>query len=88
MGRTILASLAVLGLGALASSTAMARDYPFCIKGCNYGGGGDAGECSFVSYQQCQATAAGLLAWCDVNPNYHGVAELQPGRRNRSPRRF
>lgn len=88
MGRTILATLAALSLGLLASGAAAARDYPYCIKGCNYGGGGGAGECSFVSYQQCQATAAGLLASCEANPNYHGVAELQPGRRNHSQRRF
>jgi hypothetical protein len=36
---------------ALAPTTAMARDFPFCIKNCDYGGG--HGDCSFASYQQC-----------------------------------
>jgi hypothetical protein len=30
---------------------AAARDYPFCIKGCDFGTG--RGDCSFSSYQQC-----------------------------------
>lgn len=30
---------------------AAARDYPFCIKGCDFGSG--RGDCSFSSYQQC-----------------------------------
>ena len=33
------------------TTTAMARDYPFCIKGCDFTAG--PGDCSFVSYQQC-----------------------------------
>ena len=39
---------AVLIVGAL---PAAARDYPFCIKGCDFGSG--RGDCSFSSYRQC-----------------------------------
>lgn len=64
---------------------ATARDYPFCIKGCDYGAG--RGDCSFSSYQQCQATASGRLAYCDANPYYSAQAEFMPGRGNQSRRR-
>ena len=73
---------------ALASSAlpAAARDYPFCIKGCDFGAG--RGDCSFSSYQQCQATASGRLAYCDANPYFRANAELQPDRSGQSRRRF
>lgn len=73
---------------ALIASTALpatARDYPFCIKGCDFGAG--LGDCSFSSYQQCQASAAGRQAYCDANPYFSARAEWQPGRANHSRRR-
>jgi Protein of unknown function (DUF3551) len=70
-------------LGAL---PAAARDYPFCIKGCDFGAG--RGDCSFSSYQQCQATASGRDAYCDVNPYYSTNAELQSNRGHFSRRRY
>jgi hypothetical protein len=71
---------------ALAPMAAIARDFPFCIKGCDYGGA--HGDCSFVSYQQCQATASGRLAYCDVNPYFNAAGAGQSGRSNQSRRRF
>jgi hypothetical protein len=65
---------------------AAARDYPFCIKGCDFGAG--RGDCSFTSYQQCQATASGRDAYCDVNPYYTAYAEPQPNRGPVSRRRY
>jgi len=65
---------------------AMARDYPYCIKGCDFGAG--RGDCSFSSYQQCQAMASGRLAYCDANPYFRANAELQPDRSGQSRRRF
>ena len=53
---------------------AMARDYPYCIKGCDFGGG--AGDCSFSSLAQCQATASGRDATCASNPYFDAKAEL------------
>jgi hypothetical protein len=66
-------SLAAVAVGTLASvgmtpSPVQARDYPFCIKGDDFGGG--IGDCSFDSYKQCLATASGRKAYCDVNPFY------------------
>jgi len=64
---------------------AAARDYPFCIKGCDFAAG--RGDCSFSSYRQCQATASGRDAYCDANPNF-SKAELQPDRPRLTRRRF
>jgi hypothetical protein len=80
----ILALLTVATVGALASVAIAAPQYPFCIRGCDFGAG--RGDCSFVSYQQCQATASGRDAWCDANPYYRGDA--QPDRHNYSKRRL
>ncbi len=71
---------------ALAPMTVMARDFPFCIKGCDYGG--SHGDCSFTSYQQCQATASGRVAYCDVNPYFNAANDTQPGRTQQSRRKF
>jgi hypothetical protein len=82
-------SLALLMLGSaclLDSAPAVAGSFPFCLKGCDFGGA--LGDCSFASYQQCQTTASGRDAWCDANPFYHGNGEAQPGRHNYSRRRF
>jgi len=42
-----------------------AGDHRFCIQGDDFAG---AGDCSFASYQQCQATASGRTAYCGTNP--------------------
>lgn len=78
---------AVMCFALVASATlpATARNYPFCIKGCDFGAG--LGDCSFSTYQQCQASAAGRVATCDANPYFSAGAELQPGRANQSRRR-
>ncbi len=52
--------LALMAAGAVSAAVAMpaaARDFPYCIKGCDFGAG--AGDCSFSSLAQCQATASG-----------------------------
>jgi hypothetical protein len=63
---------------AMDAAPAVARDFPYCIKGCDYGG--NFGDCSFSSYQQCQATASGRLAYCAANPYFNQNADLQPNR--------
>jgi hypothetical protein len=65
---------------AVVLDAAIAGDYPFCIKGCDFG----AGYCAFTTYAQCQATAAGRDAWCAPNPVFQQSRALQPvshGRR-------
>jgi Protein of unknown function (DUF3551) len=86
MKRFSLALLIVGSVFALDSVAAVARDLPFCLKGCDFGAA--LGDCSFASYRQCQATASGRDAWCDANPFYHGNGEAQRGRHNDSRRRF
>jgi len=87
MIRHFVVALTVAAPCAFSSPAANAQDYPYCIKGCQHGGGGGAGDCSFVSYQQCQATAAGQDAYCDVNPYFRGN-EPQAGRPRLSHRRL
>ena len=65
---------------------AAAQEYPFCIKGCDFGS--SRGDCIFSSYAQCQVSAAGRTAWCDVNPYYNARAELQPNHSRMSRRKF
>jgi hypothetical protein len=79
-------ALMVCAAASTGALPAAARDYPFCIKGCDFGGG--RGDCSFSSYQQCQATAAGRDAYCAENPYFNAKAELQSNRSRQSPRRF
>ena len=70
MRKVVLAALAVGAVAAIGSApdAAQARDYPFCIKGLDYGT--PVGDCSFDTYQQCLATASGRPDYCDVNPYY------------------
>ena len=86
MPRALFAMFAVAVISVLDPAGATARDFPFCIKGCDFGGG--RGDCSFSSYQQCQATASGRDAYCDVNPYFKANAELAPNRSRQSKRRF
>ena len=58
-----------------------ARDYRYCIQGEYYGGG--TGDCSFTSYQQCQASASGRTAYCGANPWFPKVAPLGNQTRTR-----
>jgi hypothetical protein len=75
-------ALVVFGAAcAIDAAPAAAGTMPFCIKGCDFGGG--AGDCSFSSYQQCQATASGRDATCAANPYFSQNADLQPNRSSR-----
>lgn len=57
-----------------AATPAAAGGLPYCIKGCDFGGG--AGDCSFSSLAQCQATASGRDATCAANPYLDARAEI------------
>ena len=80
--QTVLMGCAFIASAAL---PAAAGNYPFCIKGCDFGSG--LGDCSFSSYEQCQASASGRVASCERNPSFSARAELQPGRANRFQRK-
>jgi hypothetical protein len=81
MRNAVLALMALGGACAIGAVPAAAKDYPYCIKGCDYGS--SLGDCSFSSYQQCQATASGRLAYCAANPYFNQNADLQPNRSSR-----
>ena len=81
--------LALVAAGAVSTAVAMpaaARDFPYCIKGCDFGAG--AGDCSFSSLPQCQATASGRDASCAANPYFNAKADLRTDRSRQHGRRF
>ena len=81
MRKTVLALMALSAACAIDVAPAAAGGMPFCIKGCDFGGG--AGDCSFSSYQQCLATASGRDATCAANPYFSQNADVQPNRSSR-----
>jgi Protein of unknown function (DUF3551) len=84
MRSAVLALLAAGGL-ALAGSApagAVGTRYPFCIQGDEYPG---LSNCTFTSYEQCQATASGRHLQCIANPFYNPGGDPDP-RAYRDPR--
>ena len=78
-------TLMALGVVMAAAATpAVAGGMPYCIKGCDFGGG--TGDCSFSSLAQCQATASGRDATCAANP-YLGAKAEMPANPTRLSRR-
>ena len=84
MQKALLALMATIAMSA--AMPAAAREFPYCIKGCDFGAG--AGECSFSSLAQCQATASGRDASCAANPYFNAKADMQTDRRRQHGRRF
>jgi len=80
--------LALMAAGAVSVATpaAAAGEFPYCIKGCDFSAG--AGDCSFSSLAQCQATASGRDASCAANPYFNARADMQTDRSRQSRRRF
>jgi hypothetical protein len=85
MRNTVRALLAFGVACAIDSAPVAAKDFPYCIKGCDFGGG--AGDCSFSSYQQCQASASGRDASC-ANPAFNANAQMLPDRSRMSKRKY
>ena len=75
MCRAILVLSAAVALAALATSPAAAvgTRYPFCITGDDQPG---LSNCTFTSYEQCQATASGRFLTCIANPYYVGPGDV------------
>ena len=81
--------LALMAAGAVSAAVAMpaaAREFPYCIKGCDFGAG--VGDCSFSSLGQCQASAFGRAASCAANPYFNPKADTQTDRSRQHGRRF
>jgi Protein of unknown function (DUF3551) len=83
MRHVVLALLAAGGLAMVGSAPAEAvgTRYPFCIQGDEFPG---LSNCTFTSYEQCQATASGRLLYCIENPFYNAGGGDPRG--NRGPR--
>jgi hypothetical protein len=75
MRRTIWAVALGCATIMIGAHPAAARDYPFCISGCDFGSA--LGDCSFTTLQQCQATASGLVGTCFPNPYYNANASMR-----------
>jgi Protein of unknown function (DUF3551) len=84
MRNRVLALLAAGGLAMMGSAPAEAvgTRYPFCIQGDDQPG---LSNCTFTSYEQCQATASGRRLWCIENPYYNPGGGYGP-RAYRGPR--
>ena len=79
--------LALVAAGTVSAAVAMpaaAREFPYCIKGCDFG----AVDCSFSTLAQCQATASGRDASCAANPYFNAKADMQTDRNRQHGRRF
>jgi hypothetical protein len=85
MRNVVLALLAANGLALVGAAPAHAvgTRYPFCIQGDQYPG---LSYCSFVTYEQCQATASGRDLNCIANPYYDGGRRMPVDRRQPRPR--
>jgi len=86
MRKAILALIVCCAAPIASALPAAAQNMPFCIKGCDFGGG--TGDCSFSTYQQCQATASGRDATCAANPYFNAKAGAPPSPNRVSPKRL
>jgi hypothetical protein len=71
-----LATSATVFAGGL--TQAASEEYRYCLQGEEFG----AGDCSFMSYQQCQATASGRMASCGANAQFSTFVLTTPLRRH------
>jgi hypothetical protein len=85
MRKVILGVLAASGLAMVgaAPAEAVGSRYPFCIQGDEYPG---LSNCTFTSYQQCQASASGRFLYCIENPFYNAGNPEPRGPRGPRPR--
>ena len=88
MRNTLLAALvtagAFTGLTTLGAGTAEAAPYRYClVEGAEPG----PGTCYYNTYAQCQASASGRRAYCQLNPYYAFAEQGQPVIKPRKARR-
>ena len=85
-------ALTILIFGAIsASQPAQAQtydntNYPVCLNRYTWGGS-HYYDCSYTSLAQCQATASGLSATCDLNPYYANAYDDRPVPRSKRSHR-
>ncbi|MCA1453263.1 DUF3551 domain-containing protein [Bradyrhizobium sp. BRP22] len=78
----ILSATAAIATLGTAPAAAVGTRYPFCIQGNEHPG---LSNCTFTSYEQCQATASGRFLWCIPNPFYAGGGNGSRASRRSSP---
>ena len=57
---------------------------PWCLRD-GPGGGRGSWDCSYQTFQQCEASAFGAGGSCTQNPNYRGRQSNNPRRGNPEP---
>jgi hypothetical protein len=82
-------ALAILAIGTVSIGPAAAQKYdpayPVCLH--KYGlGGFNYYDCSYTSLPQCNASASGRAAQCDINPYFAGAEEPRERHYRRHPR--
>lgn len=77
-----LAAASGLAMVGMAPAEAVGTRYPFCLQGDEFPG---LSNCTFTSYQQCQASASGRFLYCVANPFYGGGDEPRAYRERRPP---
>jgi hypothetical protein len=84
MRNVVLFLLAASGLAIAGSAPAEAvgTRYPFCIQGDEFPG---LSNCTFTSYEQCQATASGRFLYCLTNPYFNPGGDPRGYRGPRVP---
>jgi hypothetical protein len=77
MNKAIVILLAACGLSAFVTNPAAAfgTRYPFCLQSDEWPG---LSNCTFTSYEQCQASASARAATCLANPYFAGGRESPP----------
>jgi Protein of unknown function (DUF3551) len=72
MQQTSRTLIALAALVTAFAAPAAATELPYCINGSDFG----AGDCSFSTLAQCQASASGRDASCGSNPYFSARPEL------------
>ena len=75
----VLSVAAAIGTLGTTPAAAVGTRYPFCIQGNEQPG---LSNCTFTSYEQCEATASGRFLYCMENPYFIPGSEPR-GRRGR-----
>ena len=79
---TALVSVGALAAIGVAPAGAVGTRYPFCIQGNEHPG---LSNCTFTSYEQCQATASGRFLYCIANPYFMGESDDRHAYGRRRP---
>ena len=78
-------ALAIFAIGTVSIGPAAAQRfdpaYPVCLH--EYGRGANYYECAYTTLPQCNASASGRYALCEINPYYVGAREPTGYRRHR-----